>query len=859
MASQYAANPRQSMPAVAAQLPLITFPPRPPPGRAGRRLTVTTNHFELLWAGASILSHYHVEIDPVPSGDVARRNYEIIDHLQTITSPQTFHPRASYDGKANLYAPVEYVFGGEEKFHVLMSSKRPPPPPGTPGHFIVTLTLVNTARPQLLMDYVQGGKAPSSTEVLQIMNCLNVIIRQAAIQRWPHNARSFFTTADMRPLAKGLNLVRGYFQSVRPTPGKILVNVDISTGILWSEGPLLDVVMEFLGKRNIRDLENLHDRELGDLNRYLKNVRVRSTHKPGTRGKPIHKFDKLGSDKIILETDGRTIAQYFLDTYNIKLQYPNICCAWVSRSAALPLEVCMIEPGQLYKKKVNDPAMLRQVLDFSTRRPEQRIATIVNGLGDMMYDTSDYMTKAGLRVGAQPIRFEARQLRGANVVYKAGAQEVQEGAWNLRGRQFVQGATLRVWAIINLCPGAGRGAMARPQVQQFVQTLVRSMRDCGMRVEMEFPDIFDLVNTGRIEDELLKIGKGLIDRLKVPHPDLFVIITNGSADLYTRVKHWGDIVTGTATQHVRVDKVVKANPQYCANVAMKINLKMSGRNHLPAGEAIKFIGAAPCMVMGADTSHPGPGDTEKPSISALAASLDEHATVYVSTVRVQEGRLEIIADLKEMVEWAVGKFQEYQAGVHKRMNIVPQRIIFYRDGVSEGQFAEVCTREVQAIRDAFTALKMRQPKITFMVVGKRHHVRFFPERQNADRTGNAPAGLVVDTDVSHPYEWDFYLQSHAGLLGTSRPMHVSVVVDDNGLNADQLQELTFTLTHNFPRATRTVSIPTPVYHADLACGRANIHFDPHANGSGSGMSGLASYQQAFKQVHPKLANRMFWM
>jgi len=79
--------------------------------------------------------------------------------------------------------------------------------------------------------------------------------------------------------------------------------------------------------------------------------------------------------------------------------------------------------------------------------------------------------------------------------------------------------------------------------------------------------------------------------------------------------------------------------------------------------------------------------------------------------------------------------------------------------VSEGQFAEVCAREVQAIRgehspmivivgdqfpiiipDAFAALEMPQPKLTFMVVGKRHHVRFFP------------AGLVVDTDVAHPYE-----------------------------------------------------------------------------------------------------------
>jgi len=168
-------------------------------------------------------------------------------------------------------------------------------------------------------------------------------------------------------------------------------------------------------------------------------------------------------------------------------------------------------------------------------------------------------------------------------------------------------------------------------------------------------------------------------------------------------------------------------------------------------------------------------------------------------------------------------------------------------------------KSLKAIRDAFKDFNLPQPKITFFIVGKRHHVRFFPDRQNADRTGNAPAGLVVDTDIVHPYQQEFYLQSHAGLLGTSRPMHASVLVDDNGLNADQLQEMTFTLTQTFPRATRSVSIPTPVYHAHLAGRRAlSIHIDRDANVSG-GLNSLAAYQQAFQQAHRNLEQRMFWM
>lgn len=54
------------------------------------------------------------------------------------------------------------------------------------------------------------------------------------------------------------------------------------------------------------------------------------------------------------------------------------------------------------------------------------------------------------------------------------------------------------------------------------------------------------------------------------------------------------------------------------------------------------------------------------------------------------------------------------------------------------------------------------PKITLLITGKRHHVRFFPQQKDADRSGNCPAGTVVDEEIVNPIEFDWYLQSHAG-------------------------------------------------------------------------------------------------
>ena len=76
---------------------------------------------------------------------------------------------------------------------------------------------------------------------------------------------------------------------------------------------------------------------------------------------------------------------------------------------------------------------------------------------------------------------------------------------------------------------------------------------------------------------------------------------------------------------------------------------------------------------------------------------------------------------------------------------------------------------IAAINEGWANKGMPQhkPKITFIVVGKRHHIRFMPsDSSSGDRSGNCPAGFVVDTEITGPGIFDFYLQSHGGLLGS---------------------------------------------------------------------------------------------
>jgi eukaryotic translation initiation factor 2C len=150
--------------------------------------------------------------------------------------------------------------------------------------------------------------------------------------------------------------------------------------------------------------------------------------------------------------------------------------------------------------------------------------------------------------------------------------------------------------------------------------------------------------------------------------------------------------------------------------------------------------------MGADVTHPHPLDDISPSVAAVVGSMNwPAANKYVSRMRSQTHRQEIIQDLGEMVKELLDDF-------YQELNELPKRIIFFRDGVSETQFYKVLKEELQAIREACSRFPGYRPPISFAVVQKRHHTRFFPCETDPSSTKNQffdkniPTGTVVDTD-----------------------------------------------------------------------------------------------------------------
>ncbi|KAI9756775.1 MAG: hypothetical protein M4579_003692 [Chaenotheca gracillima] len=200
--------------------------------------------------------------------------------------------------------------------------------------------------------------------------------------------------------------------------------------------------------------------------------------------------------------------------------------------------------------------------------------------------------------------------------------------------------------------------------------------------------------------------------------------------------------------------------------------------------------------------------------------------------------------------------KRYQIKNHGQL---PESILYYRDGLSEGEFSQIIANEAEPLKGKVNSVLLysaktdsrtevcasfgrQAPKITVVVVVKRHHTRLFPT-ERGDRNGNVLPGTVVENSGGH----DIYLVAHPGLQGTVRPTRYAVLVDQNNLSADDFQRLTNNLCWSYARATTAVSVVPPVYYADQACERAKLHVREAPDGS-----------QILGQVHEDLKFSMYW-
>ncbi|EGW35617.1 uncharacterized protein SPAPADRAFT_58832, partial [Spathaspora passalidarum NRRL Y-27907] len=325
---------------------------------------------------------------------------------------------------------------------------------------------------------------------------------------------------------------------------------------------------------------------------------------------------------------------------------------------------------------------------------------------------------------------------------------------------------------------------------------------------------------------------------------LIIILPKKDTMLYRAVKRVGDLKVGVANTCVVFNiftKKLRGSNKFdigCySQIAMKINLKLGGSNHrLSAAHSKGLFDAqkVPVFILGADVTHPTntTSKEESVSIASVVGSEDGIFNKFPGSIRIQSGGQEVISEMKGMV---LERLENFYIKVGK----LPSKILFYRDGVSEGQYYTVLKDELPQIKAAFVQFGKSKnkpkysPKLTFLVVVKRHHTRFIPLEENGvdanekkvavTSNDNVTPGTTVDRDICSPAFFDFYIQSQQALQGCGIPAHYYVLHDENGYGSDEIQTITYNLCHTFGRATKSIKTVPAAYYADLLCTRGRCY------------------------------------
>jgi len=838
----------------------IEFPLRPSYCKTGKPVKLSCNHYSTDFNKNAVIYQYDFSLEGIEKMDLpSRRLTSIMNRLIEQNKNHLGNGNVAFDGRSILFASPELAIGKEAILQVIDSDNIAPPQKGRrePQKFSAKLTLTATRKLIDVDNYLKGSKKEYPGDCI---TALDVVLRCIPSQKLSMAGRNFYTPSSDRQISGGAEVWTGFYQSLRIGQAGLTFNTDLAVSAFMRSMPLMDYICEQMKFRNAQEIERANIR---NLEKVVKNITVNVTHRETKKSFKIAAISREPVSQLRIPkedgSEGETIAEYFGKKY-FRLRYPNLPCIRIGPAAKnmyLPLEVCNMVGGQRIMKLSEDQTA--EIIRVACRRPDVRRGLVHKQIEEVVAPMNTHAHSFGIKIKPTAISMTGRVLNPPQMRYGSNCPKPLEvpsnGKWNFFNKKFFEGGALKCWAVVSFC---SERDFSRGQAENFVTSFVNTAKDHGMTTPMEKPPImlsseFQGSPKDLMKEALLRASKqcGNI------RPQFILCIKNGKEiQDYAQIKIASDTSIGVPSQCMILKHARECKVQVIANILLKVNAKLGGKNTVTD----RPLSSAPTIVLGGDVHHPGPG-SDRPSIAAVVASLDRHFARHAATVRVQEKRKEVIEDLQSMVRELLVLF-------YNSSRIKPVHILFLRDGVSEGEFRQVLQYEVKAIEAACRSLDANfRPKITFITCQKRHHTRIFAvDKQDMDNSGNIPAGTVVDTAICHPREFDFFMCSHSGIQGTSRPTKYTVLWDEYGFKPDDLQKMMFEMCFMQTRCTRSVSVPPAVYYAHLVAFRAQ-HFvkeDSDIESSVSGKSGGGgllniNWQDKFDAVHKDLKDVMYFI
>lgn len=527
----------------------------------------------------------------------------------------------------------------------------------------------------------------------QAVQCLDVILRTVFKSLTSRGeavnvGRALYFAPTSRPmdLGEGMELWYGLFQSAILGRQSLYLNVDVAHKAFPSAISVLDVLASF--DRDKRVPSKLSPFQENQLNDYLKMLTIE--YQPNNEAPKTFGYNGLvldeqrkarGASTAVFFRDGQrmTIEEYFRNVKRITLRYPELPVLHVgsrTQNIYLPLELCRIPAGQATNRKVT-PNCVAKMIRYSATSTDERKRKIMDLLKRIDYASSNGEVKGfGINVDKNFQNVDGRVINPPAIKYKNGNDQPRNGVW--RGKIFMETPAQQIkWAIIN-CDDRTNSQV----INNLRGTVVTEAGRQGMQLTaFNMANDYVPINMMRARpNELEQIFR----KLSTAGYELVFVVIIDRNDCYAKVKQAAELRVGILTQCIKSYTVGRMNGQIIGNILLKVNAKLGGKNHEVVEKSYGTFNCARSGVMfvGADVTHPSPDARDIPSVVGVAASHDQVGFRYNCAWRLQDPREEMIQDLENILVEQLNLYKQ-------RNGSLPEKLMYYRDGVSDGQFGQV--------------------------------------------------------------------------------------------------------------------------------------------------------------------------
>jgi hypothetical protein len=251
-------------------------PTRPGYGTRGIKIELTANYVELLPPSNMVLHRYDVDIQPEVAG---RKRHRVLELLLQSSEMAPYKGGVATDFRQTIVSKTKFKHD-DDIVEIQYRSEGEDDPAANAVVYKIRIKYTRTHNISELVNWMNstdiGQDFGDKQELTQALNIfLNHYVKSANNLATVGSSKSFSLNqnATKGDLGAGLDVIRGFFSSVRVATCRILVNINVSHGAFYHDGPL-PALMGSYGTWNTIALE-----------KFLKLVRVQTNHLPEKRNK----------------------------------------------------------------------------------------------------------------------------------------------------------------------------------------------------------------------------------------------------------------------------------------------------------------------------------------------------------------------------------------------------------------------------------------------------------------------------------------------------------------------------------------------------------------------------------------------